>query len=407
MKGGERMDVTLSVKIPIRFKSANDSLTMSKTTEIFRDACQYVSDYIFYNEFVLNVTAVHRAIYYDLRSKYQLRSQMAASAIRNVIAQYKTVQTQLRKQRIVSNSTGCKRKYITKDLNFLEKPISFKRPQLDLVRQRDYGWKNEFKILSLNTLSGRILVDSQIKGQESYFDKSWKIGTGKVFRSGRKWYFIISVTKEFPDADNFENVVGIDRGLRQIITTYDNKGNTHFVNGDVIKQKRRHYKKLRALLQAKGTRAAKRKLKTIGRRESRWMNDVNHCLSKALVDKYGAHTLFVLEDLTGITFETTKHRKKDNRYEHHSWAFFDFEQKLTYKANCRQSKVITVSAKYTSQRCSKCGKVDKLNRHREFHEYTCNQCGYRSNDDRIAAMNIYELGVRFMNGDTKPQFKKD
>ncbi|MDT2769213.1 transposase, partial [Globicatella sulfidifaciens] len=77
--------------------------------------------------------------------------------------------------------------------------------------------------------------------------------------------------------------------------------------------------KLRQSLQAKNTKSSRRRLKTIERRENRWMNDVNHQLSKTLVDRYGANTLFVVEDLTNVTFNTTHHRKQDARYEHHSW----------------------------------------------------------------------------------------
>ena len=33
------------------------------------------------------------------------------------------------------------------------------------------------------------------------------------------------------------------------------------------------------------------------------MSDVNHRISKTLVEKYGKDTLFVLEDLTGVSFE--------------------------------------------------------------------------------------------------------
>jgi len=43
---------------------------------------------------------------------------------------------------------------------------------------------------------------------------------------------------------------------------------------------------------------ARHRLKAIGQRENRWMQDVNHCISKALVENNPKHTLFVLEDLT-------------------------------------------------------------------------------------------------------------
>lgn len=62
------------------------------------------------------------------------------------------------------------------------------------------------------------------------------------------------------------------------------------------------------------------------------MQDVNHCITKALIEQNPKHTLFVLEDLTGIRQATEKIRLKD-RYVSVSWHFYDLEQKLIYKAN--------------------------------------------------------------------------
>ena len=61
------------------------------------------------------------------------------------------------------------------------------------------------------------------------------------------------------------------------------------------------------------------------------MNDVNHCISKALVCDNPKGTLFVLEDLTGIRGATERVRTKD-RYTQVSWAYYDLEQKIMYKA---------------------------------------------------------------------------
>lgn len=177
-----------------------------------------------------------------------------------------------------------------------------------------------------------------------------------------------------------------------------------FVNGAFITKKRNHYAKLRARLQAKGTKSAKRRLRSLSGRESRWMSDVNHQLSKTLVETYGKQTLFVLEDLTGVTFDTVHSRRKEHRFEHHSWSFYDLEQKLRYKAHLNESEVVLVDAHYTSQRCPKCGSIDKSNRHKDIHQYACSNCGYLSNDDRVGAMNIYELGKWFVSGIDKPSF---
>lgn len=258
----------------------------------------------------------------------------------------------------------------------------------------------------MNTINGRIHV--QIHGllENPYFDGSWTLGTGKVVRSGKHWFFHVSASKEVPDFElgRLKHVVGIDRGLRQILTTYDEKGQTRFVNGAFIAKKRNHYANLRARLQVKGTKSAKRRLRSLSGRESRWMSDVNHQLSKTLVNTYGKQTLFVLEDLTGVTFDTVHSRRKENRYEHHSWSFYDLEQKLRYKAHLNESEVVLVDAHYTSQRCPKCGSIDKSNRDKDIHQYVCSNCGYSSNDDRVGAMNIYELGKWFVSGIEKPSF---
>lgn len=99
-------------------------------------------------------------------------------------------------------------------------------------------------------------------------------------------------------------------------------------------------------------------------------------------------------------------RHKNHRYEHASWSFFDLEQKLIYKALESHCMVIKVDAHYTSQRCPKCGCIHKDNRNKSRHLFKCIQCGYQSNDDRVAAMNIQELGKQYISGIEKPHFEK-
>ncbi len=136
------------------------------------------------------------------------------------------------------------------------------------------------------------------------------------------------------------------------------------------------------------------------------MTDVNHQLSKTLITRYGDHTLFVLEDLTGVTFNTDN-LPKILRNSDRSWSFYQLEQFLTYKSALTASQVVKVSAQYTSQRCPKCGVIRKANRDHSIHEYICENCGYHSNDDRIGAMNIQLLGTQYISGIDKPRFTKN
>ena len=91
------------------------------------------------------------------------------------------------------------------------------------------------------------------------------------------------------------------------------------------------------------------------------MTDINHQISKTLARSYGENTLFVIEDLAGVSFseENLKNRPSDGRYEFRSWSFYQFEQFLIYKANEIGAKVIKVPANYTSQRCPVCGRIHK------------------------------------------------
>lgn len=131
------------------------------------------------------------------------------------------------------------------------------------------------------------------------------------------------------------------------------------------------------------------------------MQDINHQVSKALVESNPKHTLFVLEDLTGIR-NAAERVKIKNRYVSVSWSFYDLEQKLIYKAKQNQSTVIKVDPRYTSQCCPVCGHIEKSNRNKKMYLFTYKNCGYKSNDDRIGAMNLYRMGINYLEDNQVP-----
>ena len=250
----------------------------------------------------------------------------------------------------------------------------------------------------MNALNGRVKLSYFTEGMSKYFDHTiYKFGTAKLTNRYGKYYLHIPVTFDVEESNISDicNVVGIDRGINFVVATYDSKHKSGFVSGKAIKQRRASYSKLRKELQMRQTPSARRRLKAIGQRENRWMQDVNHCVSKALVESNPKHTLFVLEDLTGVRNATERVRTK-NRYVSVSWAFYDLEQKLIYKAKQNQSSVIKVDPRYTSQCCPLCGHTEKANRNKKIHLFACKNCGYKSNDDRIGAMNLYRMGISYL-----------
>ena len=372
----EQLTITAKVQIIVTYA---DKTLLEETMSAYCDACNYVSDYVFKTH-NLSQAQLNKALYYDLREKYSLKAQMAQSVLKTVIARYKTI-------------LEAKNKWI--------KP-SFKKPQYDLVWNRDYSLTGGY--FSVNTLSGRIKLAYHPEGMDKYFDPTiYKFGTAKLVNKHGKYYLHIPVTydvEEF-DASKVTNVVGIDRGINFVVATYDSKQKSGFVNGRTIKQKRANYSKLRKELQMRRTPSSRRRIKAIGQRENRWMQDVNHCISKALVDNNPKHTLFVLEDLSGVRNATERVRTKD-RYVSVSWFFYDLEQKLIYKAKQNQSTVIKVDPRYTSQCCPMCGHIERSNRDKRLHLFCCKNCGYKSNDDRIGAMNLHRMGINYLEDSQVP-----
>lgn len=242
---------------------------------------------------------------------------------------------------------------------------------------------------SLNTLEGRVKVIYNNKSFEQYFDGTWHFSTAKLVNKHGKWFLHIPFSKEIESTKpaDITNIVGVDFGINFLATAYDSTGKTTFYNGREVKDKRAKYKRLRKQLQMRQTPSARKRLKAIGQRENRWVADVNHCVSKALVDKYGSNTLFVIEDLTGIRATTEKVRI-DNRYTTVSWAFYELRKFLEYKSKKAGSITKAVDHRYTSQKCPKCGHSHKSNRDKKKHIFRCKQCGYASNDDRIAGMKV-------------------
>ena len=228
-------------------------------------------------------------------------------------------------------------------------------------------------------------------------DLNGMFGTAKLVHRHGKFFLHVPVTKEINalSMSDVSNIVGVDRGIRFLAATYNSNGKSVFCSGNAVKEKRAHYKALRKQLQQVGTPSSRRRLKALGQRENRWMRDVNHCVSKALVENNPEGTLFVLEDLNNIR-KATERVCKDGRYVSVSWAYFDLEQKLKYKALKNRQLVVNVDPAYTSQTCPKCGHVAKSNRDKKKHLFCCENCGYTSNDDRIGAMNLHRMGIEYL-----------
>ncbi len=137
-----------------------------------------------------------------------------------------------------------------------------------------------------------------------------------------------------------------------------------------------------------GTKTRVRTAYNDGHRLANHQATLNHRYSKALVDyavKTGCGTI-QMEKLEGIKEDTGFPR----RLQH--WTYFDLQQKIRYKAEERGIAVVLVEPRYTSQRCSRCGNIDKDNRPTQK-EFRCTKCGTKLNADFNASQNLSVAGI--------------
>lgn len=197
-----------------------------------------------------------------------------------------------------------------------------------------------------------------------------------IYRKG-KFYLCLGCQVSKEPLKISGDVIGIDRGLYNIVATSDGK----LFNSRQIRAYQRRSLYNRKTLQQKGTWSAKRHLKRLAGTKKRFMQDVNHCISKKLANDKQI-TTYVLEDLTGIR---KKHKSKKLNGWLAQWAFNQFQLFLEYKCEKNGISVKYVNPHYTSQTCNQCNKTNKNQRVKNW--YTCS-CGYRNHSDVNAAKNI-------------------
>jgi IS605 OrfB family transposase len=141
--------------------------------------------------------------------------------------------------------------------------------------------------------------------------------------------------------------LGVDLGIKNIATDSDGKNDS----ASHLNSLRYRNLKLRQRLQKKGTKSAKRLLKKRRRKEHRFATDVHHQISKRIIERAkGTGRGLAMEDLTGIRERVTV--RKSQRRSHHSWAFYQLRQFVTYKARLAGVKLVFVDPQYTSKAVS-------------------------------------------------------
>lgn len=278
--------------------------------------------------------------------------------------------------------------------------LDFKRNQPICYNNQNYRIENYFVSFPLYSDKSKrywfpVIKNENFNKLKEHLDDGAKLGKASLFKKGKKYYFAVTLKIEVEKALG-SKIMGIDIGLNQLaVASIKDKNGREldrlFYNGKEAGFIRKKYRSLRRSL---GRAKKTKKIREIKDKESRYIRDLNHKISRQLIDlavQEGVATI-VMEDLKNIRKTAFSLKKADKNL--NSWSFYELQSFIDYKARLSGIKVVYINPKYTSQTCNKCKSVEKSNRKRNL--YKCS-CGNQVHADLNAARNICDIGLEAVN----------
>lgn len=271
----------------------------------------------------------------------------------------------------------------------------------------DEGSKGSFDLwVSLATPEGRQAVPlNGAEGQIELWERlDFDFKDARLEKRDDGYYLIVHVETEaeIPQESEFEHFVGVDLGLNKLATVVvqDGQGEvleTEFFDGGYVGEKRRRFGEKR---REYGEKKLWSKLKATRGQERRFMEDVDHKLSRRIVDiarKY-ENVVVVMEKLAGIRDNVDGSRKYNRRL--HSWTFGELQEFIEYKCHADGIAYRKVPAYRTSQVCTDCGGF--IRRCSSKAVAVCEACKKEVNADFLGAVNIVRRLFFYMGDNTGP-----
>ncbi|MFC9970066.1 RNA-guided endonuclease InsQ/TnpB family protein [Spirillospora sp. NPDC127200] len=371
------MKVAMQIKLE---PTPEEAAALVATLRATNQAANWVSEVVFTTG-AKREYALRKLTYAALKQR-GLGAQAAQHVIKKVCDAYAALAAHARTGRL----RGRRRR------NAQAKPIVFAPTGAHPFDDRCLSWQLHARTVSIWTTSGRM------KGVR-FSCTPEALNTLALYRRGesdlvhRDGMWFLHATCEIPEPEIVEpgGFLGVDLGIVSIATT--STGQRYAGRG--LNRHRRRQAELRAKLQAKGTKSARRRLKARRRKEARFARDVNHCISKQIVaeaERTGQG--IALEDLKGIRDRVRL--SKPRRAAINTWGFHQLGEFLSYKARRAGVALVKVDPAYTSQTCAACGHQDRRNRVSQA-RFVCRGCGLACHADLNASRNIAALGETAWN----------
>lgn len=333
---------------------------LEATARAFADGCQYAASEA-QRTGVTHAVALQRATYREIRTRFGLSANLAVRAVRRASAALTSAK---RRRRL---------------------PPRF-RPTSVEYDARIFAYRERDETVSLTVLDGRIHVPLWLGGYQRLALAGKTPTSATVVRLGRSAWAIHIVVEDNEPPRREGPPVGVDLGIRTTAAT--SLGTLH--DGGKRQQFKAERHRVRASLQSRGTRGAKRVLKRLAGAEYRRIRHDNHVLSRRIVDEaVKAHGGMIrLERLTGIRQRTRVWNRHANRLMA-GWSFGQLQSFIAYKAAQVGLAVEYIAPAYTSQTCSACG--ERGGRHGDV--FRCTPCGVVMHADLNAARVIAAGGA--------------
>ena len=341
------MNLTAQLKLE---PTAEQGAALSRTLAACNAACDYISG-VAWESKTFRQFDLHRLCYRETRIRFGISAQAAVRCISKVADSYKLDRKARRTFRAMGSAA---------------------------YDQRILSYDLEAGAVSIWSLSGRLRIPFVCGTHQRAMLANRKGETDLAFVRG-KWYVLANCSTPNPKITVPDGFLGVDLGVAQIAA--DSDGNLY--SGSEIKSVRHRQRRLRAKLQARQTRSAKRRLQKLSGKERRFAKHINHVISKQIVaaaERTGRG--IAVEELTGIRDRIRATRKQ--RGVLHSWAFAQLRGFLEYKARLAGVSLIAVEPRNSSRECSACGHTEKRNRPDQS-TFRCTACGLAMHADTNAA----------------------
>lgn len=283
---------------------------------------------------------------------------------------------------------------------YLENDVySFKLP-ITVSEKKIHGNMYLSLFLGKDRSNNRVIIERLISGEYSMCDSSIQIKDNDL-------YLLLTYKQDDKVISNDKTkTMGVDIGINRPVSFYiDNtKHQPDQINiGLKIQHERmKFYKHRRSLQQtikfSKGGHGRTRKtqaLNDLKAKEANWSQLINHTISRELVKIAQDNNVGIikLEDLTGITTDTKHYFLK-------SWAYYQLQTYIEYKAKELGIQILWVDPKNTSNTCPTCGNSDPLNRNdQDKTKFRCISINCKDYDAQKDADIVGAYNICYSNGE--------